>query len=132
MRQLALRESCKNNCVGTGGAAVPSFFFQAEDGIRDDLVTGVQTCALPILPSRGFSRERGAATSTGFSDLGFSYRGAIGTRSLRMHSRRRADRGSAGKPETRHVLVNCPQVLTLQRYVQSHGFKRDSGGSDTR
>src|SRR5207244_10056278 len=25
------------------------FFFQAEDGIRDDLVTGVQTCALPIL-----------------------------------------------------------------------------------
>src|SRR5207244_9794656 len=24
------------------------FFFEAEDGIRDDLVTGVQTCALPI------------------------------------------------------------------------------------
>src|SRR6266536_3852023 len=24
------------------------FFFQAEDGIRDPLVTGVQTCALPI------------------------------------------------------------------------------------
>src|SRR5258708_19503742 len=27
------------------------FFFQAEDGIRDDLVTGVQTCALPIYRS---------------------------------------------------------------------------------
>src|SRR5687767_10142282 len=27
-----------------------SFFFQAEDGIRDKLVTGVQTCALPISP----------------------------------------------------------------------------------
>src|SRR5260370_6875464 len=26
-----------------------SFFFQAEDGIRDSSVTGVQTCALPIL-----------------------------------------------------------------------------------
>ena len=26
------------------------FFFQAEDGIRDRLVTGVQTCALPICP----------------------------------------------------------------------------------
>src|SRR5205823_7660779 len=26
------------------------FFFQAEDGIRDKLVTGVQTCALPIYP----------------------------------------------------------------------------------
>src|SRR5206468_4948205 len=25
------------------------FFFQAEDGIRDLIVTGVQTCALPIL-----------------------------------------------------------------------------------
>src|SRR6266498_2975156 len=28
------------------------FFFQAEDGIRDADVTGVQTCALPILPDR--------------------------------------------------------------------------------
>src|SRR2546429_6405120 len=27
------------------------FFFQAEDGIRDVAVTGVQTCALPILPT---------------------------------------------------------------------------------
>src|SRR2546430_8610393 len=28
-----------------------AFFFQAEDGIRDLTVTGVQTCALPILAS---------------------------------------------------------------------------------
>src|SRR5439155_13182050 len=35
------------------------FFFQAEDGIRDGHVTGVQTCALPIW--RGFLRERRAA-----------------------------------------------------------------------
>src|SRR5262249_59225417 len=28
------------------------FFFQAEDGIRDWSVTGVQTCALPILGTR--------------------------------------------------------------------------------
>src|SRR5690625_5393647 len=28
------------------------FFFQAEDGIRDGHVTGVQTCALPILITR--------------------------------------------------------------------------------
>ena len=27
------------------------FFFQAEDGIRDYKVTGVQTCALPIYVS---------------------------------------------------------------------------------
>src|SRR5688500_20230220 len=29
------------------------FFFQAEDGIRDYKVTGVQTCALPILVADG-------------------------------------------------------------------------------
>src|SRR5207244_12499137 len=29
------------------------FFFQAEDGIRDDLETGVQTCALPISSMTG-------------------------------------------------------------------------------
>src|SRR5690348_17391020 len=29
---------------------LPVFFFQAEDGIRDGRVTGVQTCALPIWP----------------------------------------------------------------------------------
>ena len=29
---------------------VGDFFFQAEDGIRDRDVTGVQTCALPIYP----------------------------------------------------------------------------------
>src|SRR5256714_3831420 len=36
-----------------GGLTIDSeflFFFQAEDGIRDKLVTGVQTCALPISP----------------------------------------------------------------------------------
>src|SRR5205823_1629223 len=33
------------------------FFFQAEDGIRDKLVTGVQTCALPIcVPESALSR----------------------------------------------------------------------------
>src|SRR2546430_14357577 len=37
------------------------FFFQAEDGIRDLTVTGVQTCALPICApgGRGFDAEVG-------------------------------------------------------------------------
>src|SRR5439155_3491795 len=36
------------------------FFFQAEDGIRDGHVTGVQTCALPILILDGYPLcERG-------------------------------------------------------------------------
>src|SRR5256885_7154904 len=34
--------------VDGGGVTVEYFFFQAEDGIRDYKVTGVQTCALPI------------------------------------------------------------------------------------
>src|SRR5215211_2260423 len=33
------------------------FFFQAEDGIRDHCVTGVQTCALPIWLSGGQRRR---------------------------------------------------------------------------
>src|SRR3989442_1933434 len=33
-----------------------NFFFQAEDGIRDADVTGVQTCALPISSSTRFQR----------------------------------------------------------------------------
>src|SRR5687767_15313002 len=34
------------------------FFFQAEDGIRDKLVTGVQTCALPISRASDSQRAR--------------------------------------------------------------------------
>src|SRR5256885_10392094 len=52
------------------------FFFQAEDGIRDYKVTGVQTCALPILDRYGVSpfpagilrvRVRGMADQPGGS-----------------------------------------------------------------
>src|SRR5205823_12009309 len=39
------------------------FFFQAEDGIRDKLVTGVQTCALPIL--RHSASDASTASLTG-------------------------------------------------------------------
>src|SRR5260221_7970073 len=38
------------------------FFFQAEDGIRDHCVTGVQTCALPICES---ARRSSAWRETG-------------------------------------------------------------------
>src|SRR2546430_5530129 len=50
------------------------FFFQAEDGIRDLTVTGVQTCALPILAAPGSAQCTGqsrcpppAQTSAGCS-----------------------------------------------------------------
>src|SRR5438046_7590878 len=55
------------------------FFFQAEDGIRDWSVTGVQTCALPIcpnssrweeprVPGRGRPRANSVSSRTGRSE----------------------------------------------------------------
>src|SRR5438876_8888736 len=41
LRETASGSACAYLCL--------FFFFQAEDGIRDGRVTGVQTCALPIL-----------------------------------------------------------------------------------
>src|SRR5260221_6767662 len=50
------------------------FFFQAEDGIRDHCVTGVQTCALPI-SYRGealvYLHNYDYAIPTGLGFLGF-------------------------------------------------------------
>src|SRR5712671_7496126 len=59
------------------------FFFQAEDGIRDDLVTGVQTCALPI-------------SITFRSD------------SRRAMGRRQGGPGGAGRPEILHDTLPPP------------------------
>ena len=44
-------------CIGMTGDWI--FFFQAEDGIRDYDVTGVQTCALPIFHSAILSTSIG-------------------------------------------------------------------------
>src|SRR2546430_11760423 len=44
------------------------FFFQAEDGIRDLTVTGVQTCALPIFP--GFKSQRFPKAPVGLAFAG--------------------------------------------------------------
>src|SRR5215204_5512454 len=52
------------------------FFFQAEDGIRDHCVTGVQTCALPISARRPSTMRSRAAASIPL--VGF---GAYGVRS---------------------------------------------------
>src|SRR5207249_6977891 len=54
------------------------FFFQAEDGIRDRNVTGVQTCALPIYCSDyGRRRRRGGLRS----------RSRVVTRTSRLRTR---------------------------------------------
>src|SRR5256884_1583648 len=66
------------------------FFFQAEDGIRDVAVTGVQTCALPIcldLPDRliethaALTRRAGReAPEEGFARIVFGESGTLAYR----------------------------------------------------
>src|SRR5207247_4350090 len=48
------------------------FFFQAEDGIRDPLVTGVQTCALPIWAGGQIAVVTSSGTNT-WHGSGFEY-----------------------------------------------------------
>src|SRR5207249_738549 len=72
------------------------FFFQAEDGIRDRNVTGVQTCALPIslLRELGVPTELGTDTAWTFEPRPAEYGQAI----LRK----------VGWDGTSPVLVVCP------------------------
>src|SRR5256884_4697506 len=56
------------------------FFFQAEDGIRDVAVTGVQTCALPIsicaaVPRTSGSERRGQPCDRSRAEAGCRHRG---------------------------------------------------------
>src|SRR5690606_40225015 len=74
------------------------FFFQAEDGIRDFHVTGVQTCALPISgrvsPSRPLSPEESSTYQRVFECLPISACGDTGKpcfpviRAIRSEERR--------------------------------------------
>src|SRR6266481_7411059 len=71
------------------------FFFQAEDGIRDGTVTGVQTCALPIssLSLRATTLQPGDDRS---ADAGES-----------IHTRKRPDGDGSGKRTGHHLDRQC-------------------------
>src|SRR2546429_4940627 len=56
--------SCLSIRVGQPSSRNMSFFFQAEDGIRDVAVTGVQTCALPISHASRNQRARHHGTES--------------------------------------------------------------------
>src|SRR5260370_16318303 len=49
---------------GSVRVVISFFFFQAEDGIRDSSVTGVQTCALPILEAAESAEAEMAKSTT--------------------------------------------------------------------
>src|SRR5438034_4137964 len=65
------------------------FFFQAEDGIRDHCVTGVQTCALPILIGTSVERMVGNCRSTLVPIRMSSERGGGSSSDLRRSEERR-------------------------------------------
>src|SRR5256712_3278169 len=68
------------------------FFFQAEDGIRDLIVTGVQTCALPI--SLRELRNRPAAARGCPARGGRGHRAGPGARAAAARGVSRADRAA--------------------------------------
>src|SRR6266481_6655386 len=63
------------------------FFFQAEDGIRDGTVTGVQTCALPISPTTPSARSPRGGAPPGHGST---------RRDRERRGRRRRDPGARG------------------------------------
>src|SRR3712207_7147089 len=73
------------------------FFFQAEDGIRDIGVTGVQTCALPICsyPQRRFGRNNGHVA------LKAECRSGSDARAMLRVTPERSWAGAAGGPRAR-------------------------------
>src|SRR5256885_8646449 len=81
------------------------FFFQAEDGIRDYKVTGVQTCALPILLHHVFGEVYGKRGAWGHAIGGM---GAI-TQAMARAATARGEIGRAscrGRGEISVVAVS--------------------------
>ena len=86
------------------------FFFQAEDGIRDVAVTGVQTCALPIWQYDGFADRVLEATHGQGVDVVFD---SVGKATLRESFRACRTRGlivnygNVSRSEERRVGKEC-------------------------
>src|SRR5689334_24776471 len=87
------------------------FFFQAEDGIRDGTVTGVQTCALPIWSQRMRRHEKRteqAALFRGKDDEEQRALRPFAAGGIRGVSLRQFDHAhSAGRSEERRVGKEC-------------------------
>src|SRR2546429_6959206 len=82
------------------------FFFQAEDGIRDVAVTGVQTCALPILQGgtvadHAMLLEEGRHLGVAHGAVGGGSSGRNGCSSFGTGRRRRSGLGTSRSEERR-------------------------------
>src|SRR5206468_5802941 len=81
------------------------FFFQAEDGIRDLIVTGVQTCALPILVT---IIAKDATTADGLSKVVSVLGAARGFPIVQSeHAEARVVRKPGDRSEERRVGKEC-------------------------
>src|SRR5687767_231307 len=89
------------------------YFFQAEDGIRDKLVTGVQTCALPIFERSRSHVSTTTHTATGAGTLSTTRRRRTGRRSTcrRSTCRRRTTRSSTGSTATGTAALSTSHLL---------------------
>src|SRR2546428_8245146 len=82
------------------------FFFQAEDGIRDLIVTGVQTCALPILATWGGCASPGGGAPKGkVVVVGGGYGGATAAKYLAVWSGGAVD---VTLVEADAAFISCP------------------------
>src|SRR5690606_41178365 len=81
------------------------FFFQAEDGIRDFHVTGVQTCALPICGAgAGLAKQRVDLADTGQRGELARAVGQDGVRRRRVRVDDRADHQCGGGVSATHEV----------------------------
>src|SRR5690625_5322662 len=99
------------------------FFFQAEDGIRDGHVTGVQTCALPIsLPRFGSTVRSTEPTPDRWAGMPRSPR--------RAGPPGRAASASSGRTArvTRSKGLAQPSVLSPQSRSEEHTSELQSRG----
>src|SRR5437868_15535054 len=85
------------------------FFFQAEDGIRDRNVTGVQTCALPILGPACSTCRRSSTRSRRCATARRTSRTSTGSTTPSSTSAKRSSRtsGPTRRSEERRVGKEC-------------------------
>src|SRR2546430_8596226 len=85
------------------------FFFQAEDGIRDLTVTGVQTCALPISPVRPtvLGQPYQAVIRTGPQGVDVARRESEGVDHAALFLRPRGVQCADARSEERRVGKEC-------------------------
>src|SRR5207248_8630072 len=94
------------------------FFFQAEDGIRDRTVTGVQTCALPIFGMRSPSTNRLSA--------------GAGSRRSTVEMRDRPQSGFAGRILPVFWRIAISIYFTIQPYHSSERSEERRVGKECR